>query len=234
MRRHWIVALICLAALAASLPALGAVRTAMDRDSDYRVNRQMQTGGRDSVGDTTSRGDAGRSLHAFGNRNGDVFPIIRDNRVAPHHPWVVWSRFNQVQYDLAWSRWTGTAWEPVRWLDPRQQTIGDSLDADLSFDDSGRPYVAWWRDEGGTGRIYFSLFLKSNWMQSMAVSVEGTDSRYPTIEAVGSDRMVVRYETDTGTVEQTVYFIPPVTITDDINPLDFVHSTTLIEVEAED
>jgi hypothetical protein len=34
----------------------------------------------------------------------------------------------------------------------------------------------------------------------------------------------VRYDTDEGRVEQLVYFDFPVTITDDINPLDFIYT----------
>jgi hypothetical protein len=59
-------------------------------------------------------------------------------------------------------------------------------------------------------------------MQSIAVSEVGTDSRYPTIEVVQQDELLVRYDTPAGRVEQTVVFDLPITITDDINPLDFV------------
>ncbi len=45
--------------------------------------------------------------------------------------------------------------------------------------------------------------------------------------------IVVRYETPEGTLEQRIAFAMPVTITDDINPLDYVHteSTSIVNDE---
>ena len=59
------------------------------------------------------------------------------------------------------------------------------LDPALTLDLSGRPYVAWWRDEQGIGRVYLSLFLDTRWMDPLAVSDAGIDSRYPAVAVDG-------------------------------------------------
>jgi hypothetical protein len=48
------------------------------------------------------------------------------------------------------------------------------------------------------------------------------DSRYPSLEVREGGTLLVRFDTPEGEVEQTVIFDLPVTITEDINPLDFV------------
>jgi hypothetical protein len=223
MRRDLMVTALCLAILGLAFPARAEVRVVTDRHGVYKTTRVLQGGERTNVWSPVRRAGRAAALNLFGDRNGDLFPTIRESRVAPHYPWIVWSRFNRAQYDLAWSRWTDGAWEPVRWLEPSSSIPGDSLDADLRFDLSGRPYVVWWRNEGGVGRIYISVFLDGRrWMPSLAISEEGQDSRYPALEIETPDEAVVRYETEGGTVEQTVRFDLPDTITDDINPLDFV------------
>jgi len=203
MRRDLMVTALCLTILGLAFPARAEVRADTDRHGVYKMTRVLQGGERSSVWSPVRQASRAAALNLFGDRNGDLFPTIRENRVAPHHPWIVWSRFNRAQYDLAWSRWSEGAWEPIRWVEPSNETPGDSLDADLRFDHSGRPYVAWWRNEGGSGRIYISVFLGSRWMTSLAISTEGVPE---------------------GMVEQTVYFDLPETITDDINPLDFVYT----------
>lgn len=234
MRRDFMVTALCLLTLGLCLPTRAEIRVVTDRHGEYKVTRVLQGGRQGSVWSPMCRGRTARSLNIYGDRNGDLFPTIRENRIEPHYPWVVWSRFNEVQYDLAWSRWTDAGWQPIRWVEPDNDTLGDSLDADLTFDYVGRPYVAWWRNEGGSGRIYISVFLDQEWMRSLAVSEVGVDSRYPTIEVVYQDELVVRYETPSGLVEQTVIFNLPITITDDINPLDFVYPGAVSPVNGED
>jgi hypothetical protein len=227
MRRDWMVTALCLVVLGLSYPARAEIRVFTDRHGNYLTTRVLQGGRRANVWGSLRRSNmvrSVRSLNVYGDNNGDLFPTIRENELAPHHPWVVWSRYNQAQYDLAWSRWTQSGWDPIRWLDPSNEIPGDNLDADLDFDDDGRPYVAWWRNERGVGRVYVSVFLATSWMQPFAVSETGADGRYPTIVAVTDDELVVHYTTPDGLVEQSVLFGLPITITDDINPLDFVQT----------
>ena len=95
---------------------------------------------------------------------------------------------------------------------------------DVTFDESGRPYFVWWRDENGQGRVYLSIFLVTLWMESYAVSDPAIDARYPTIELGDEGVILVLYDTPQGTIEHTVLFDEPVTITDDIDPLDHISS----------
>jgi hypothetical protein len=221
MRRDLIVTALCLVALGVSSFEARA-------DSQNPGDRRGRTGGVavDRIQATVNsldRGDVRKAL-VFSDGNGDLHPVLRQNTVAPHWPWVVWSRFNRGRYDLAWSNWTPEGWRPAAWIERSGvDRYGNSLDADLDFDVSGRPYVAWWRNEGGTGRVYISVFLAYFWMPAYAVSDAGQDSRWPTLEVDSQTSIKVRYKTDEGTVEQMVYFDFPVTITDDINPLDFIY-----------
>jgi len=73
--------------------------------------------------------------------------------------------------------------------------------------------------------VLLSLFIgESGWMTPFPVSEDGVDSRYPNFESVSEDAVAIRYETSAGTVEQVISFTFPVTITEDINPLDYVQT----------
>lgn len=171
-----------------------------------------------------SQGRGGRhtnALNPLGDANGDLWPTIAESPRAPYHPWVIWSRFNGTEYDLAWSRWTTTGWTPVTLLF-QDGGAGDDLDTDLAFDGEGRPYVAWWRDEAGGGRVYISVFLNQGWSTPYPVTEAGQDCRYPGITVHARDALTVEYETEGATVSQMVVLDLPDTITDDINPQNYI------------
>ncbi len=227
MRCNWLVAALCLLALVVSVSASAEVRVITDRRGAYESTRVLVddrgagvwSAARTRIADTRS------VLNIRGDQNGDFFPTIRESTVEPHHPWVVWSRLNQTEYDLAWSRWNGARWEPILWVQPANSPPGDDLDSDLGFDDVGQPYVAWWRDEGGVGRVYLSKYLGTTWMEAYPVSGSDVDGRYPGIEVLeGGTLIIVTYDTPDGPVEQAVNFDLPETITEDINPLDYVEN----------
>jgi hypothetical protein len=161
-------------------------------------------------------------LNPRGDANGDLWPAVVENTVQPHHPWVVWSRFNGKDYDLAWSRWKGARWSMIRTVH-RASARGDDLDADLAFGRQGRPYLVWWRNDHGIGRVYLSIYLNSQWMSEIGISARGTNSRRPTIEVLDDGTIMVEYETPRGLLAHQVQFNRPVTITDDINPFSHVH-----------
>ena len=124
---------------------------------------------------------------------------------------------------------------PADWVDGARAVdatggTADDLDPAIDFDRTGRPIVAWWRDEGGQGRVYFSVFLASRWLEPMPITTPGVDAREPTIEVVGGTIIRVSFDTPSGRIRHTIRFQPPVTITDDLNPLDFRFRTDLIEV----
>ncbi len=163
-----------------------------------------------------------RPLNRRGDRNGDLAPSISESPLAPYHPWVVWSRNNGQDFDLAFSRWTTAGWSPITWVEDRTDQRQD-LDPTLLFDQAGRPYLAWWREEGGQGRVYITMFLRTRWMRPIVISPAGSDGRRPTLQMLGQDRIRVTYSapgTETGEASQTVrLFRPgPGTITDDIDP----------------
>jgi hypothetical protein len=157
-------------------------------------------------------------LNTTGDINGDLWPQILESPAAPHYPMVVWSRFNGSNYDMAWSRWTGAGWAPIRYI-AKRPTPGDDLDPDLAFDSIGRPYVTWWAEmEDGGGMVFFSAFLSDRWLPPVLISNPAVDSRLPVLEVSSSRELSVTYETPGGSVTQYITFTSPNTITEDINP----------------
>ena len=159
-------------------------------------------------------------LNPKGDLNGDLWPAIVEDSLNGNYPWVVWSRFNGTDYDLAWSRWQGNAWREIDWVEEAPGVLGDDLDVSLTLDSEGRPYVAWWRDESGVGRVYLSIFLVTRWMISYPVSDAVGDGRYPSIHIDENGRIVVDYATPQGQETRVIVFNRPDTITDDLNPFD--------------
>jgi len=222
MRRDLLVAVLGLMVLGTTFQARAEVRVVTDRHGSYKMTRVLRSGNSGDVWSLIRRNDSKMNLNIAGYREGDLFPTIRESTVAPHYPWVVWSRFNQGRYDLVWSRWNKEGWNPVRRVTPAAAPLGDDLDADLGFNTAGRPYVVWWRDDGGSGRVFLSAYLNPSWMAPFAVTEPGVDGRHPRIRITGADTLIVSFDTPEGVVEQTVFFELPETITDDINPLDYV------------
>ena len=159
------------------------------------------------------------ALNPNGDANGDLFPVIVEDPARFNSPWVAWSRFNGVDYDLAWSRWDD-GWSGIRWVVSAFGPGGDDLDPTLALDATGRPFLAWWRNEQGVGRVYLSTFLSSRWSEPQAVSDSGVDSRYPELNVDGS-LIVVSYVTASGPEERFTVLEPgPDSINDDLNPFE--------------
>ena len=157
-------------------------------------------------------------LNPGGDANGDLRPVIVESSTDMNHPWAVWSRWNGSEYDLAWSRWGWDgAWEPIAWVEQAPSRAGDDLEPSITLDPVGRPYMAWWRNEGGHGRIYFSVFLSTRWMDPIPVSDSAVDSRSPAISFQGS-AIRVAYRTPNGPRYTDIVFAMPDTINDDITP----------------
>lgn len=223
MRRDIVVATVCGLLLGSALAARAEVSALTDRQGVYRSVRVQQSP-RHGVWAPVAHGSQRYVLNPYGDQLGDLRPTVAENIVAPHYPWVVWSRLNDTHYDLAWSCWTEyQQWEPVSWLDPSSTAAsGDSLDAYLTFDPAGRPYVAWWRFQNGMGQVFVSFFLTTTWMAPLPVSDKMIDARYPDLTVPAAGELVLHYQTPLGEVEHKLFLDLPVTITDDINPLDLV------------
>ena len=151
------VTTVCVLLPAMGLGTLAGVSARSENDGK-RVGARVQLHMRGSHVSLWGGGRIGGALlNPRGDANGDLWPTIVKSSVAPHYPWVVWSRFNGANYDLAWSRWQGSTWGSIQWILP-ERTPGDDLDADLTFDQKGTPYVVWWREsEEGLGEVYLSM-----------------------------------------------------------------------------
>ena len=230
MSHRIILALVILGAFVAGTQVQAEVRSYTDRYGEYVETRflfqETQTFGSAGPNIWTPVGRVSRrtsaTLNPWGDSRGDTWPVVGDSGHAPHHAWAVWSQRDGYDYELVWSRWTAGGWRSTSWIYPGEFHAGDDLDADLGFDSTGRPYLTWWREENGQGRVYLSLFLLTQWMAPYAVSEPDVDGRFPVIAVRPDGEILVTFETAEGMVEQTIFFDEPVTITDDIDPLDYI------------
>jgi hypothetical protein len=166
-----------------------------------------------------------RPLNPGGDQSGDLWPAIAENPQDSNHPWVVWSRGTGAGYDLAWSRWLPGGWTDPDWVEEAANaSAGDDLDPRLAVNSEGRPYLVWWRDEGGEGRVYLSMFLFSRWMPAYPVSDPEVDSRRPRITLVDDGRIQVDYDTPAGRIIRLLVFSHPLSITDDLDPFARLNS----------
>lgn len=226
MLRGLVTVWICCVLLGTGLAVHAEVSVRTDPEGNYTGLQILTRGqrGEASLWGLVNR-RASRNFHALnprGDGSGDLWPAISEPDSAPHHPWVVWSRFTGTDYDLVWSRWSKGGWHPTRLVELEAET-GNDLDPDMAFDGQGRPFLVWSREEDGVSTIQFSAFLLTTWMPAFVVSDPGVDSRYPVIVERYPDGIKVEFDTPEGKVRKWVMFWRPVTITDDINPLNYVY-----------
>jgi len=225
MLRYLVTTGICLVLLGTGMAVQAEISVRTDPDGNYVATQILTTGSR---GDAVVWGlhhRASRNFHILnprGDASGDLWPVITEADIAPHHPWVVWSRFNGSDFDLVWSRWTAEGWRAVQGVEC-EPVAGNDLDPELTVDSMGRPYLVWSREENGVSSVHFSAFLLRQWMPGFQISEPGVDSRYPTIVEQFRDAIQVEFDTPDGKVRKWVMFWRPLTITDDINPLNHVH-----------
>jgi hypothetical protein len=237
MRRGLFAATLALVALSFGLESRAEIRVVTDRNGDYRETRILMPdmlafgAGASNVWTPVGRVGKDATLNPTGADNRDLWPAIAESKGSANRAWAVWSRLDGLDYDLVWSRWTDDGWQRIEWLDEGTAGQGDDLDPYITFDINGRTYVAWWRAEGDFGRVYLSMFLVTQWMTAFPVSDFDVDSRYPSVEVLSDGTIFVKYETPEGTVVHTVVFDEPVTITDDIDPLDHLSSERVQYVE---
>jgi hypothetical protein len=180
-------------------------------------------------------------LNPQGDLNGDLWPVILEVPQDDHRPWVVWSRFNGTDYDLAWSRWRADGgWTDISWVTLVPAMPGHDLTPNLDHSNrDGRPYVVWANESGAGSEVYLSMFLSTRWMQPYRVSDVGENAAYPKVDVLDDDTVEVTYETPAGPRTRTVRFVRPATITDDANPFEYFQmngsgSDTMSENEAGD
>ncbi len=229
MRHRWSLVIIVwsLVTLVAPIVANAEVRARTNRRGQYQTTEVSVGRSRwaPKVWSLFTRTAGPDVLNPNGDHTGDLWPEIGETPVAPYLPWVVWSRRNERGLGLAWSRWQpGQGWQSILWIAP-DGALGNDLDPSLAFNGEGRPFVAWWRqDASGRGQVYLSVFLATKWLAPWLVTETGADARFPNLTVNGDGSLEVVYETADGWVTQGVQFIEPVTILDDINPLDHLRS----------
>jgi len=218
-RRFFTSSAVLFMAVACGLPARAEVSAETDAFGQYvRTTIFYRTTAKNPRIWSASRNNPYyHPLNKQGDLNGDLWPAVGENPADARHPWVVWSRSRGRGYDLAWSRWTATGWKPLAWVEDTS-SAGDDLQPSLAFDRQGRSYIAWWRDEGGKGHVYLSIFLESHWTRPYLVSKAGIDSRRPYIEVTTDNSIRVTFDTPSGRFSRVVAFSLPLTITDDIDP----------------
>lgn len=215
-----VVAALALASCVWDVPARAEVSAETDFQGNYlRTAVFYNASVRNAKIWSVQREKAGfHPLNRTGDDNGDLWPLVADQTVGEFQPWVIWSRFNGADYDLAWANFRSGAWSPVVWIEPAPSAPGDDLDPDLAFDANGRPYLVWWRNENGTGRVYLSVFLSTRWMTAFPVSEPGVDSVFPDVTVLPDGKIEVAYDTPEGRMVRIVTFARPSTITDDVTP----------------
>lgn len=226
MTRNSIVhhaAVLGILVLASTGAALAEVSIRADRDGAY-LGTNLIVGSPTSTDSIWSprrirakSAQVAQVLNPEGARLGDLWPAVGEPSASPRFPWVVWSRFRDGDHDLVWSRWNGQAWDPTRWVVDFAMS-GSDLDPALRFDESGRPWLVWWRETADGAEVLLSFFLGHGWMTPFNVTPLDQEGRYPAIVETFPGGLVIEYETPEGTVQQTVSISDPGTITDDINP----------------
>lgn len=157
------------------------------------------------------------ALNEYGDSYGDLKPAFKENIYHQQFPHVVWPKFDGFDYEIAFSKWTVNGWAPIVFIEAVDNPF-DDLGPVIDFDQNGRSYIAWWRDENGIGRIYISLFLETVWMVAYPISEEWVDSKDPEINVKSEGELEITYLTDKGLEKKTVFIHLPDTITDDIDP----------------
>ena len=111
---------LCLLIPGLSLEVSAEVSVRTDRAGRYVSTQMSTTGARGEPVVWGLRGRASRRLHVLnptGDLNGDLWPVILEVPHDDNRPWIVWSRFNGTDYDLAWSRWqAGEGWSEIAWV----------------------------------------------------------------------------------------------------------------------
>ncbi len=234
MRRVIIIcAVYCFLSVGLAVETGAEVRVRTGLDGEYLTTmvvpggppwRQGVWGGRSRMG--LRHGST--VLNPAGDRLGDLIPTVGEGSQAPHHPWVVWSRFNGSDYDLVYSSWT-YAWSRILRVTP-ESLRGDDLDPSLAFSSAGQPLIAWWnRDvEDGHGTVYFSMFVETGWLEPLQISDDSIGGQHPSI-GIEDGTIVIRYDSDDGSLRISYQFLllDPTTITDDIDPQGSLTQTAL-------
>ncbi len=217
MKARGFVAFLVLLGCAACLDARGEVSVKLDEWGEYAGLIVKYVGSNPpriwtAPAPTATR----RPLNPTGDLLGDRAPTLAQSPLDGH-PWAVWQHPNGGDLDLVWSRWTGTGWMPVGFV--QTDNFTNEYDPRIEFNSEARPYMVWWSSDGQVGTVYFSIFLASRWMTPVAVSAPGSDSRHATLKIQDDRHVLVMYDGIDGRETRTMTLPNVDTITDDIDPI---------------
>lgn len=128
--------------------------------------------------------DAAWFLNPDGGTRGDGRPDVAfDSDGIPH---VVWAYNNGIDFDIAYSTWTGSGWLAPQFL---TSSLDDEIDPRIFIDDS-TIYVVWWTADPDT--IYLSTQPLSGvgWSQNEQVGASSEAGLRPSIVVVGGTYFV--------------------------------------------
>lgn len=166
-------------------------------------------------------------LNPTGDVSGDLWPYIVDSPTAQRWPWAVWSHFNGGDYDLVFSRWNGTSWQPTSGVEDAAGA-DDALSPRLAYDPSARPHLVWLSASAdGHATVMLSVYLATCWMAPFPVSSPDEAPSNPEITVLPDGTIQISYDTVWGRVTKEVQFARPYTITDDITPFNAIWVTNM-------
>ena len=126
----------------------------------------------------------GGTLNTDGDDRVDGRPdIVMD--MATNTPSVVWSYNTGIDFDIAFSRWTGQSWTVKEFL---TDSITDELDPRIFINPVGDVFVVWW-ELASSDRVYLTSRLRDGdeWTVRELITDDG---RRPSVLATASERFV--------------------------------------------
>lgn len=158
-------------------------------------------------------------LNPDGDRYLDGAPSIAFHPVTKL-PEAVWSFWDGGAYQIAWSRFDGTAWSMAQTAEgPAYELITSdarqNFDPRIHIDASGNRRVVWWRRDAGTvDEVVVSVLPpgETQWWAPQVVSTPGVPTRRPDIRAFpGFGAFIIAEEDSSGTLSLTVFHSPSLT-----------------------
>lgn len=219
MRAKWVTGVVVVTLACSGMLARGEVSAKLDEDGQYlgMYIKYTTTTNPPKYWSSSVPTPTRRPINATGDYLGDLAPVIVQNAAEGFKPWLIWQHPNGGDLDLVYSRWTGTGWMPVAFV--QSDNFSNEYDPRFQFNSTGRGYLVWWSADGtGPGTVWFSMYLASRWMTPMMISGPAQDSRNPTLKIYDDLHIAVIYATNQGQQSRIVTIPTLDTITDDIDP----------------
>ena len=180
---------------------------------------EIGTGGGNIWSPVRTSADPALLLNPDGDLYGDGPPSVVMNPVS-HMPEAVWSYWDGTHFQIAWSRFDGTAWSMVQTAagpDFEYLTSGDRQNFDPKFwiDGAGNRRVAWWRDSlASVDEVVVAVLPagETQWWTPQRISTDGVPARRPDIRTFSRfGTFIVAEESNAGALSAVVYDSPLLT-----------------------